>query len=125
MVYQPWIQGFNLRNSKGLLTPFWILFPSLPLEYLKLAHLVAAQVGTILAEDINHDRVLPARYCVGIDISQGWVSTVVGSSALGGSAIIPVSYEGFELQCVTCGHHAHSSPNCPSLQSNQDARHAP
>lgn len=73
MVYQPWVQGFNPKNPRGLLTPFWISFPSLPLEFLKLAHTVAAQVGKILAEDINMDRVPPARFCVGIDITRGWI----------------------------------------------------
>lgn len=34
-----------------------------------------------------------------------------------------MSYEGFELQCTTCGHHAHRSANCPRLQfSMQDAQ---
>lgn len=101
VTYQSWTQGFNPRSTRGLLTPFWISFPVLPLEYLKLSHLVAAQVGTILAEEINHNKVPPARYCMGVDITQGWISTVVGHSALGGSAIIPVVYEGFELQCAS------------------------
>lgn len=71
MVYQPWIQRFNPRNPKGLLTPFWISFPTLPLEYLKLAQTVAAQVGKILAVDIKVEQVPPARSCVGIDIARG------------------------------------------------------
>lgn len=122
MVYQPWIQGFNPRNPKGLLIPFWISFLSLPLEYLKLAHTVASQVGKILATDINLDRVPPARFSVGVDISQGWVSTVVGHSAVGGSALIPVLYDGFELQCRICGHDGHQSAACPRLQSNHTSR---
>lgn len=124
VAYQPWIQEFNPRHPKGLLTPFWISFPSLPLEYLKLAHKVAEQVGKILAEDINLERVHPARFCVGIDITHGWVSSVVGHSTLGGSVIIPVAYEGFELQCSFCGHHAHRSAQCPRVQPNTPGAHA-
>lgn len=119
VAYQPWVQGFNPCNPKGLLTPFWISFPSLPLEY----HTVAAQVGKILAEDINLERVPPARFCVGIDISQDWTSFVVGNSVIGSRAIIPISYDGFELECVTCVNHAHSSAECPRLQSNPLVRH--
>lgn len=83
---------------------------------------MAAHVGKILAVDIQLDRVPPARFCVGVDIARGWISTVVGHSAIGGSAIIHVFYEGLELQCWNYGHHANNSLACPRLQLNQASR---
>lgn len=112
IIYQRWIKGFNPRIPLRLLWPMWISFPELPLEYQKLSRKIAEQVGLVLAV---HDGVgfdsLP-RFCVGIDVSQGWTSTVVGYSEAGGSAPIPVHYDALELNCSLCGHHQHHISQC-------------
>ena len=50
VLYQPWRQGFNPRMSMAVSSPMWVSFPNLPLEYQKLAPVVSAQIGSILAE---------------------------------------------------------------------------
>lgn len=54
---------------------------------------------------------------MGIDISQGWPSTVVGFSTSRGSATIPVHYDIVKLNCTRCGHHHHSTTTCSRTAS--------
>lgn len=90
----------------------WIYFPELPMKYQKLTNKVAEQVGPILAvHDGSCYDSLP-RFYVGVDPTQGWISTVMGYNASGDSATILVQYEALDLFCFICGNHNHYATQC-------------
>jgi hypothetical protein len=111
-VYQQWVKAFNLQCPLGLYTPTWISFPSIPLEYFKLARRAAGMLGKIMGEDFTGTHREAPHFCVGLDISQGWISSVTVHSMAGGSAIIPIEYEAMIPRYSMCGNHFHPSTLC-------------
>jgi hypothetical protein len=58
--------------------PTWISFPSVPLEYYKLACWAVGIIGPIVGNDRVNNAVNLFRFCVGVDVFQGWISAITG-----------------------------------------------
>ena len=83
--YQGWSKGFNLHTLANLFWPmYWISIPELFLEYQKLGRRIAEQVGEVFVEVTKGGLDGPPRFCVGVDMSKGWVSNVVCFTDVGG-----------------------------------------
>jgi hypothetical protein len=73
-------------------------------------------VGQVLEEDdFDHRDILP-RFCVGLDLTQGWKSAVVVQSLVGGHAIIQVDYNVVQVHCSHCSNHQHGDLTCPQAR---------
>ena len=82
------MKAFNPNRLLGVYIPTWISLTRLPLEYTKFAESIASVVGKVLWEDAFGDRNVHPRFCVDMDLTQGWVFVVLTYNPLGGNAII-------------------------------------
>lgn len=70
-VNHPWVPAFDVANPSSLRLPR-ITIKCLPLEYLQMAHMVAAKVGTMLRSDPNNPMLKHPRFCVSVNVEKGW-----------------------------------------------------
>ena len=73
---QPWILAFNTPSHVGLNLPTWITLKQLPLDYLLSAELIARGSGEILGVDQVHVTAQFPRFCISLDVEQGWVGAI-------------------------------------------------
>jgi hypothetical protein len=116
-LYQPWVKGFNPSRPLGVYIPTWISLVGLPLEYIKFAGCIASVVGKVLWEEASASCDSPPRFCVGLDLTQGWISAVLAYSPADGHAIIHIEYDSVQLHCQRCHSHQHSQEACPHNQT--------
>ena len=82
------------------------------LEYLDLAYDLAGQVGRIIKEEkkvlVNDD----PRFCVELDIEQGWFASLIAPNVNGKMAKILMAYEDKMYHCRHCLEIRYSSGTC-------------
>jgi hypothetical protein len=87
-----------------------------------MAYQVASRIGKVLVNDTNPTPLATPRFCVGIDLAHGWVSTVAIPNLQCEDAIVYIKYEAVKnIRCPRCWDLHHCELNCPTLwQSNGD-----
>lgn len=111
--YQPWQPSFNPKSPSGTFFPHWLSLVPLPLEYHSLLADLAGQLGQILAFDIPDPAFSTHKFCVALDLSQGWTSSLKILDPFGGLVVIDMEYEGRQLQCRGCHSPSHNLDHCP------------
>ena len=96
-------QGLAPTNYKEFL-PIWFMLCFLPLEFF-FSQIIVKQLGRVLAEDIPSDATRDHKFCIAMDVIQGWVASV-GILSMDGKVVeVALGYDSFYIQC----------PNCPNL----------
>ena len=72
-------------------------------------------MGKVLWEDPYGEKDIHPRFYVGLDLTQGWVSTLLTYSPVGNNAIIHVHYDYVQLSCPNCGSHQHGPKCCVNI----------
>jgi hypothetical protein len=83
---------------------------------------LASTVGKVLWEEASDNCDAPPRFCVGLDLTQGWVSVVLAYSPASGHAIIQVEYDSVQLHCPRCHSHQHGQDTYPNLPRSSPAQ---
>jgi hypothetical protein len=69
-VFHPWILAFDAANPSSLRLPTWITSKLLPLEYLQMIHVVPAEVGNVLGNNLNNLNLKHPMSCVSINVEK-------------------------------------------------------
>jgi hypothetical protein len=119
--YQEWVPSFNPLKPHRLLIPFWISLQFLPQDFTEMAYQVASRVDRVLVNDTNTDKKAAPRFCVGIDLSLGWMSIVAIPNLQCEDAIVYIEYEAVKnIRCPRCWDLMHYEINCPTLWSSSN-----
>jgi hypothetical protein len=76
VIYQGWVPSFNPLKPYGILVPTWIILRFVLLEFIEMVQLIAGIVGRVLLADQASSKTPHLRFCVGLDLSQGWIASV-------------------------------------------------
>lgn len=101
-IFHSWIPSFDPRRPIGLAIPVWILLRLLPLEYLDYARTIAGFVGRVVDEDPRVTVTQDPRFCVELDLKQGWISTLKLPGFDGRLAEVVIEYDGELIRCSQC-----------------------
>jgi len=82
------------------------------------------QLGQILVYYILHPTFSKHRFCVALDLSQGWISTLKIKDPFSGMAEIAVAYDGHQLVCSSCQSSSHSLSQWPVTKPILPARNS-
>jgi hypothetical protein len=86
----------------------------------KFALSIAGQIGTAFGEDFSRGGDNSPRFCVGLDLSQEWISAVTAYSPSGGSAVITINYDGVQIRCPLYRDHGHTLASCAQNNPNRN-----
>jgi hypothetical protein len=123
-VFHPWVPVFDAANPSSLRLPTWITIKRLPLEYLQMAHLVAAEVGTVLGSDPNNSMLKNPRFCVSINVEKGWATEVELTTLTPGvlsKALI--DYDSLPIRCRFCLSTGHLIRECNEIPTKRYGSH--
>lgn len=116
-IYQEWTLGFCPDNPAGLLIPTWISLVKLPMEYKPVEGLIAASLGTVYATDSQNHKLRDPRFCVGLDLANGWPACItVQGIHLGRNINIAINYEHAPVRCRFCLSLCHKVADCSELK---------
>ncbi|KAG0623894.1 hypothetical protein M758_3G209300 [Ceratodon purpureus] len=117
-VYQEWVNNFNPDNPTGLRIPVWISLLKLPHEFKPLEGYVAASLGPVYMADSQNKHNRDPRFCVGLDLAQGWPSAIELDGLEGKSNTILVNYDQAPVRCKFCYSLRHKVADCLELKFN-------
>jgi hypothetical protein len=71
---QKWSHGFNPIQPVGFFTPVWIALRYLSFEYMSSTWRVASMIGMVIEEDTTMSVLEDPKFCMAMDVEQGWTS---------------------------------------------------
>jgi hypothetical protein len=117
---QSWIPGFNPDNPSNLAFPTWVALRRLPYEHYDQAIAIAGTLGEVIGIDTANDTAQDPRFCVNLNINEGWVTTIdleaEGVSA--GPQQILVDYDRLPIRCRACQSWKHRVRDCKETQKD-------
>ena len=122
--YQQRIVGFTPNKPQGDFLPIWFTFRLLPFEFFPVSYSIAKQISQVLTEDIAPNATKYHRFCIAMDILQGWMASMGMLSTEGRVVEVPLKYEKYPVRCTQCLGLAHGQERCittPILPQNYPA----
>jgi hypothetical protein len=104
------------KPYKPYLISTWITLRLLSLEFSELTIQIASAVGWVLLRDDESLKTTAPQFCVGLDISQGWVASIAIPNIQSEDAVVLVEFDSIQhMRCRCCWDLSHSEISCPSL----------
>jgi hypothetical protein len=124
-IYQGWTPGFDPDYPAGLLIPTWISLVKLPHEYKPIEGYLASTIGPIYTVDQANATLRDPRFCVGLDVSDGWPSALKIPGLLGRDISVLINYEHAPVRCRFCFSLNHRVPDYMALKLNSVEPNSP
>ena len=117
-IFQSWIPGFNLDNSRNLAFPTWVELRSLPYEHHDQALAIAELLGEVIGIDTANDTAKDPRFCINLMVNEGWVTSITLESeeGIGPTQLVIVDYDRMPIRCRTCQSWKHRVRDCKEIQ---------
>ncbi|KAG0594516.1 hypothetical protein M758_UG084500 [Ceratodon purpureus] len=117
-IFQEWEPNFNPDYPKGLKLPTWISLTKLPHEFKPVEGLIAAILGPVYQADQHNYHLRDPRFCVGLDLTQGWPSALAVRGIENQLNTIIINYDHAPIRCRFCLSLAHKVADCEDLKAN-------
>ncbi|KAG0575157.1 hypothetical protein KC19_VG322700 [Ceratodon purpureus] len=117
-IFQEWEPNFNPDYPAGLKLPTWISLTKLPHEFKPVEGLIAATLGPVYQADPQNKFLRDPRFCVGLDLTQGWPSALAVRGLGNHLNTIILNYEHAPIRCRFCLNLNHRVADCDELKLN-------
>lgn len=78
--------------------------------------MIAQQVGKLLGFDMNNDVAKALRFCVALEVGEGWIDPFPVATLLPeGQVKVIIDYENLPIRYTFCLNLTHGVKNCPEL----------
>jgi len=103
VIYQKlWVPLFNPNRFLGLKLLVWASLHILPLKLQSLGMKITSQLEKVLGVDINNEKRRNARFCVALDLNQGWVAHLFIKDEERIILSILINYGRYPIHCQFC-----------------------
>ena len=121
---QSWVPGFNPDNPSNLAFPTWVSLRNLPLEHQDQALAIAESLGEVIGMDVENDNARDPRFCINLEISKGWVTSIDLECERGmlASQKIMLDYDQLPITCRICLSWKHEANECNEMQRKPHRR---
>ena len=121
---QSWVPGFNPDNPSNLAFPTWVSLRNLPLEHQDQALAIAESLGEVIGMDVENDNARDPRFCINLEISKGWVTSIDLECERGmlASQKIMLDYDKLPIRCRICLSWKHKANECNEMQRKPHRR---
>jgi hypothetical protein len=111
---QSWVPGFNPDNPSNLAFPTWVSLRNMPFEHQDQAVAIAESLGEVIGMDVENDYAKDPRFCINLEISKGWVTSI--DLECEGGILAPqkilVDYDKLPIRCRICLSWKHKANEC-------------
>lgn len=74
---QSWVPGFNPKNPSNLAFPIGVSLQNLAYEHHDRLYAIDGSLGEIICIDTTNDTTKYATFCINLQVSRGWVISIV------------------------------------------------